>query len=74
MSAKLYLLPQARPDAKTAETVLETALGEKLSTALVLGWDQDGHAVYISSTGDGAELIWLIEKFKHALLSGHCAE
>jgi hypothetical protein len=38
--------------------------------ALVLGWTDTGTFYAASTTSDGGELLWLIERFKFALLSG----
>ncbi len=41
-----------------------------LEEVLVIGWDKDGDIGAGSSTGDVAELLHLIERFKFKLLAG----
>lgn len=40
---------------------------------LVLGWTPEGDFYAASSTGDGGTLLWWLERFKYALLSGEYA-
>lgn len=51
-----------------ADKVLTAALG-KLSTALVIGWDEEGGYYFASTTGHGGEIVWLLEVTKKALMS-----
>lgn len=37
---------------------------------LVLGWTAAGDFYAASTTSDGGTLVWWLEKFRHALLSG----
>ena len=62
----IKLLPADDPDG-----VLEAAIGE-MENVLVLGWDKNGE-LYASATPyfeDGGNLLWVMEMFKHQLLSG----
>ena len=51
-------VPQVLDGMKDAETVL------------VIGLDDKGDLCSAASTGDAQVLLWLIEKWKYALLSG----
>jgi hypothetical protein len=56
--------------AKSADNVLEQAL-EVFDEVLLIGWNKDGNMEARATLGlkDG-DVLWLIEKFKHNLLSG----
>ena len=41
----------------------------ELQDVLVLGWTKDGDFYAASSTGNGPELLWLIEMFRHSVLA-----
>lgn len=49
------------------DVVLEAAVGE-LETAIVIGYTKDGEEYFASSDPDGGACIWLMERFKKALL------
>ena len=51
--------------------VLDAAKG--CTDVLVLGWTPEGDFYAASSTGDGGTLLWWLERFKYALLSGEYA-
>ena len=71
MADVTYLHPSTGEDIPVAR-VLDAA--QACAVVLVLGWHADGAGFYAaSSTGDGAELLWLVERFKYALLSGEYA-
>jgi hypothetical protein len=57
--------------AKSADNVLEQAL-EVFDEVLLIGWNKDGNMEARATLGlkDGGNVLWLIEKFKHNLLSG----
>lgn len=59
--------------AKDADNVLEQAMGH-YKEVLVLGWldDEVGTMDARATLGlkDGAEILWLVEKFKHNLMNG----
>jgi hypothetical protein len=74
MSGNLYLLPLSSQPTRTADETLDRAREHGLTDAIVIGWDAKGEAAYFSTTADGAVLLWLIEKFKHRLLSGDFAK
>lgn len=48
--------------------VLEAALLTDLSSAVVLGHQENGELFIASSKGSAGEILWLIEKCKLALL------
>lgn len=55
----------------SADVMFERASGH-FESALILGWGKDGEMDFRSTSNlvDGGELLWLLEKFKHMLLSG----
>ncbi len=56
---------------KDPDAILEQAIGV-FSEVLIIGWDKSGHmdARATKGLGDGGELLWLIEAFKHNLFTG----
>ena len=50
------------------DLVLENTKG-KLSGFIIAGYDLDGEAFFSSTYADGGDALWLIEKFKQALLN-----
>lgn len=52
------------------EVVLECAKEATLDCVLVLGMTPDGGTYSAASTGDVAEILFMIESFKHHLLAG----
>jgi hypothetical protein len=56
--------------AKNADAVLEQAVGH-YDQVLVIGWDKEGLFDARATTGlKDAECLWLVESFKHKLMSG----
>lgn len=57
--------------AKSADNVLEQAMG-CYDEVLIIGWDKDGGLDARATLGlkDGGDVLWLIEAFKHRLMSG----
>ncbi|MCA2013513.1 hypothetical protein LCM17_18630 [Cereibacter sphaeroides] len=57
--------------AMNPDAVLEQAAGQ-YSEVLVIGWDKDGNLDARATLGlkDGGDVLWLIEAFKHNLMSG----
>lgn len=53
-----------------ADNVLEQAMG-RYRSVLVLGWDRDGEfdARATTDLADGGDVLWLVEVFKHKLMS-----
>jgi len=49
--------------------VLSNAI-DQTKQVLVIGNSKDGSLYVAASTADGGELLWLIETFKHKLMSG----
>jgi hypothetical protein len=62
----VYLRPTTGQDIPVSR-VLEAA--QDCAVVLVLGWGDAGFYA-ASSTGDSAELLWLVERFKRDLLAG----
>lgn len=52
------------------EKILQAAIDHGMGTVLLLGYDKDGEFYAASSTGDGGEVLYLCERFKHKLMSG----
>ena len=44
---------------------------EDLESVLVIGLDKKGNLVVHSNKADKAKILYLMELFKHAILSGH---
>ena len=56
--------------AKNPDAVLEQAVGE-YNEVLIIGWDkQDNLDIRANTTLKKAELLWLVDLFKHKLLAG----
>lgn len=53
-----------------AERVLTGAAKAEINPVLVLGYDADGELYAAASTGDQAQIVHLMELFKHRLLAG----
>jgi hypothetical protein len=48
--------------------VMALAAGAKLTSAVVIGWDENGELYFRSSESSGAEVGWLLDQAKLALL------
>ncbi len=57
--------------AESADSVLEQAIGN-FDQVLLIGWDKSGGLDARATLGlkDGGDILWLIEVFKHKLMSG----
>lgn len=57
--------------AEKADNVLEQAMGT-YSEVLLIGWDANGNLDARATLGlkDGGDVLWLIEAFKHNLMTG----
>ena len=51
-----------------ADRILVSAIG-KLDCAIVIGYDKNGEEYFASSLADGGSALWLVERFKLALLT-----
>ena len=60
--------------AKDPDNVLEQAMGQ-YSEVLVIGWDKDDDFDVRATLGlsDGGDVLWLIETFRHKVMSGDFA-
>ncbi len=67
MSSVVYLKTVTRLDIP-ADRVLEGAMGE-LESVIVIGHTTDGNEYFASSMADGGNTLWLLERFKTALLN-----
>ena len=43
---------------------------DKLKMCVVLGYEHDGKEYFAASTGNAPEVVFLVERFKHFLLTG----
>jgi len=60
--------------AESPDAVLEQSVGI-FDSVFVLGWDKEGHMdVRASMNLDAADINWLLDVFKSALLAGDYAE
>lgn len=50
------------------ERVLNGALDAKLTSVIVIGWDEDGEFYFASSEASGASVVWDMEVAKKKLL------
>jgi hypothetical protein len=60
--------------AQDPDHVLEESKGE-FGSVLVIGWDHEGQLdVRASLNLDAKDCLWLVEQFKHGLISGDYSE
>lgn len=52
------------------ERILEAAGGAGLRVAVVIGYDAEGDEYFAASVADGADVVWLLERAKHKLITG----
>ena len=52
------------------EDVLKSVMEENLREILVIAVSKDNNDVYFSSSGNKKDMLFLLENFKHRLLSG----
>lgn len=50
------------------ERIIKAAQEADLESAIVIGYKKDGSEYFSSSISDGTQVIWLMERFKKALL------
>jgi len=50
------------------DRVLQSAMEANIKSAIVLGEDADGSLYFASSVADGGQVLWWMEKAKHALM------
>ena len=51
-----------------AGRILQAALDAGLESVVIAGYDAEGDEYFASSLADGADALWLAERFKLALL------
>jgi hypothetical protein len=49
-----------------AERILDSA--RHLKSVVIAGYDEEGNEWFASSLADGGDVLWLVERFKQALL------
>jgi len=69
MSAKVLSLNMLTRLDMPAEKILNGALNADLESAIVIGYTKDGNEYFASSLADGGDCLWLMERFKLALLT-----
>jgi hypothetical protein len=52
------------------ERILEAAGGAGLRVAVVIGYDAEGDEYFAASVADDADVVWLLERAKHKLITG----
>ena len=43
------------------ERVLRNAVGQRVDSAIVIGYDEDGEFYFASSKADGGAVLWLLD-------------
>ena len=72
MSNVIKLYPKNA--AENIDNVLEQAVGQ-YDDAIIIGWSKDGVLDARSSSGlKASEILWLVEIFKRALMSGEYSD
>ena len=72
MSNVIKLYPKNA--AENIDNVLEQAVGQ-YDDAIIIGWSKDGVLCARSSSGlKASEILWLVEIFKRALMSGEYSD
>ena len=65
---KVTVLPVVTTLDLDVERVLQAAIDAKLSFVFVIGANAEGQLYFASSKSDGGEVLWWMEKAKHALM------
>lgn len=68
MSASVVRFPGVTKLNTDPQQVLSFAMDDKVSSAVVIGWDADGDFYFASSLADGAEVLWLLKLAEKRLL------
>jgi hypothetical protein len=69
--AKVKILPVVTSLDIPAERVLQAAMDTELTSAVVMGYRRsDGGMFFASSLADGGNVLWLMAKCEHALVTG----
>lgn len=68
MTDNVILFPGTTQDDLEVARMLHAAIEANLDKVIILGWDQDGNEYMTSSTPDGGDVIWLLERCKHRLM------
>lgn len=76
MSDNVLLFPGLTPLPFNANVMLDKAKKADLESVVIVGYDKDDEFFFSSSLGDGAQVVWLLEKAKHELfkMCDHLAE
>jgi hypothetical protein len=69
MSADVVYFPgPSRLDTPVGR-VMEAAVEASLTEIVVIGFDEDGDFYFASSKADGGDVLWLLERAKHKLMT-----
>lgn len=68
--AKVFALPVVTTLDIPGERVLQFATDCQLTGAVVMGYRPDGRMFFASSLADGGNVLWLMAKCQHALVTG----
>lgn len=49
--------------------VIDGAAASDLRSVVILGYTEDGDEYFASSIADGADVVWLLERSKHKLMT-----
>lgn len=69
MSETTYLADRSVNVDLSVDQVLTRAQEAELSGAMVLGVREDGTMFFESSIPDGSDVVWLLEKARHLILT-----
>lgn len=69
MSDNVVILPVVTSLDIPASRVLDAAGEEDFAQVVVIGRTVDGEEYFASSAADGGDVLWMIERAKHRLLS-----
>jgi len=53
---------------RSIEKILEDAKGELVEELVILGWDKNSELYFATTGRSGADVLWLLEAAKYALL------
>jgi hypothetical protein len=68
MTNKISIIPLATSESYSPDVILEVAK-EQLDAVIVIGYTKEGKRYFASSTADGPEVVWMMEKAKLDLLN-----
>lgn len=69
MTDNVILFPGTTEEDLDAARLLHAAIEAELDTVVLLGWDKNGGEYMASTTADGGDVLWLLERCKHRLMT-----